>query len=431
MLLSRWLCYFLIYFLVLPFFIHLWLRGRKDRRYRQHWLERLGFFRADPKWQNGLVVHCASVGETLAAAPMIHALLKQYPDLPLTITSITPTGVERVKASFGEQVRSLYLPIDTPLVVQRFLNRCRPKAILILETELWPNLIDIAANRSIPVVIANARMSERSASRYQKMQFLARNMFAKIALVAAHGEEDAKRFISLGMSPDKVQVTGSIKFDVQIDQAKREQAELLRTCIGKDRPVWIAGSTHPGEDEQLIAVHRQLLQTQPQACLILVPRHQERFNEVAEIIKQHQLSGVRRSEMHDTPQLPDCQVLLGDTMGELGMMYGAADIAFIGGSLVERGGHNPLEAAAFNIPVLTGEHIFNFAHIYPMLFAVGGGEAVTDTTQLLARLNIYFSEPETRQLAGQQARAVVEQNKGALAKLLSAIAHQLSDSANA
>lgn len=409
--------YSLVFTLFLPLvMLRLLVRARKAPAYASRWHERLsmgGDLRPDGIW-----VHAVSVGETIAAAPMVRQLLARYPDLPVTMTCMTPTGSEQIRKLFGDQVGHAYLPYDLPWLQERFLRRLRPRIGIIMETELWPNMVHASRAAGVPLVLANARLSERSARGYQRVGWLVRPMFAALDWVAVQTEAEAQRFARLGVERRAMTITGSIKFDLQPDPLVLQQAVRLRSQWGK-RPVWIAASTHGGEDEQVLAAHRQVLESQPDALLILVPRHPERFNDVARLIQGAGLSAVRRSR-GDVPMRAD-QVLLGDSMGELMMFYACADAAFVGGSLVAHGGHNYLEPAALGLPVISGPHSFNFTEISELLEGAGALQRVGDQDDLATTVGRLLAEPDAARQAGACGLAVVKDNQGALERLLQGI----------
>jgi 3-deoxy-D-manno-octulosonic-acid transferase len=370
-------------------------------------------------------VHAVSVGESIAAAPMIRELMQRHPELPMTVTCMTPTGSERIQAMFGGveyagRVQHCYLPYDLPWAAARFLDQVQPKLAVIMETELWPNHIHQCAKRSIPVALANARLSERSARGYARFAKLTAPMLAELGLIAAQTALEAERFRSLGARSECVEVTGSIKFDLSIDPELLSRAALLRgQWQAESRPVWIAASTHAGEDEIVLAAHRELLKQNPDALLILVPRHPERFNAVFELCQRQGFSTRRRSTGEGV-QAAD-QVLLGDTMGELLFLYALADIAFVGGSLVANGGHNLLEPAALGKPVLSGPHLFNFLEIAAQLREAGALSEVADAGGLAQRVAQLWREPEAAQAMRAAGQAVMQANQGALGRLLAGL----------
>ncbi|MDD1014143.1 lipid IV(A) 3-deoxy-D-manno-octulosonic acid transferase [Pseudomonas rubra] len=417
--------YTLLFHLGLPLVaLRLFLRSRKAPAYGQRIAERFAM-KLPAMARGGIWVHAVSVGESIAAAPMIRALLLAYPQLPITITCMTPTGSERVRAMFANEprIQHCYLPYDLPWAAGRFLDHIQPTLAVIMETELWPNHIHQCAKRGIPVALANARLSERSARGYSRFAGLTRPMLAEMSLIAAQTETEAQRFRQLGARPECVQVTGSIKFDLSIDEQLLPRARALREqWQAGQRPVWIAASTHEGEDEVILAAHRQLREHHADALLILVPRHPERFNSVFELCRQ-QFSTVRRSG--GEPVNADSAVLLGDTMGELLFLYALADIAFVGGSLVPNGGHNLLEPAALALPVLSGPHLFNFLEIAAMLREAGALLEVDDSQGLATEVRRLIELPRDAQRMGTAGLAVMKANQGALQRLLGGLARLL------
>ena len=410
------LLYTALLYLIQPLiWIRLWVRGRKAPAYRERWGERYGFYR-HPLKPGGIMLHSVSVGETLAAIPLVRALRHRYPDLPITVTTMTPTGSERVQSAFGKDVQHVYLPYDLPDALNRFLNKVDPKLVLIMETELWPNLIAALHKRKIPLVIANARLSARSAAGYAKLGKFVRRLLRRITLIAAQNEEDGARFVALGAKNNQVTVTGSLKFDISVTPQLAAKAVTLRRQWAPHRPVWIATSTHEGEESVVIAAHQALLQQFPNLLLILVPRHPERFPDAINLVRQAGLSYITRSS-GEVPST-STQVVVGDTMGELMLLYGIADLAFVGGSLVERGGHNPLEAAAHAIPVLMGPHTFNFKDICARLEQASGLITVTDATTLAKEVSSLLTDADYRSFYGRHAVEVLYQNQGALQRLL-------------
>ncbi|SDI01950.1 lipid IV(A) 3-deoxy-D-manno-octulosonic acid transferase [Pseudomonas panipatensis] len=416
--------YSLLFHLGLPLVaLRLFLRSRKAPAYARRIGERFALG-LPPLRPGGIWVHAVSVGESIAAAPMIRALLARHPELPITVTCMTPTGSERIRALFGEQVQHCYLPYDLPWAAARFLDRVRPRLAVIMETELWPNHIHQCARRGIPVALANARLSERSARGYARFAGLTRPMLAEMSWFAVQTEAEAQRFRDLGARPECVSVTGSIKFDLRIDPQLLARAAALRAdWQAAQRPVWIAASTHAGEDEIILAAHRKLLQTHPAALLILVPRHPERFNGVHELCRREGFACVRRSSGEAVSA--QTSVLLGDTMGELLFLYALADVAFVGGSLVENGGHNLLEPAALGKPVLSGVHLFNFLDIAAQLRAVGALREVLDAPGLALAVGQLWDEPETARQMSAAGLGVLRANQGALQRLLDGLARLL------
>ncbi|WP_286790382.1 MULTISPECIES: lipid IV(A) 3-deoxy-D-manno-octulosonic acid transferase [unclassified Pseudomonas] len=407
--------YSLLFYIALPFIaVRLVLRSCKAPLYRQRMGERFSLG-LPPMRPGGLWIHAVSVGESIAAAPMVRALIERHPDLPVTVTCMTPTGSERIRALFGDQVQHCYLPYDVPCAVARFLDHVRPTLAVIMETELWPNYIHQCSRRGIPVALANARLSARSAKGYGRLEGVTRPMLSSMDWIAVQTSAEAERFTSLGARPECVTVTGSIKFDLSIDPALISRAEVLREAWGH-RPVWIAASTHAGEDKILLAAHTRLRQHLPDALMILVPRHPERFDDVYKHCQQSQLSTARRSK--DEPVAHDTAVYLGDTMGELLFLYAAADVAFVGGSLIERGGHNLLEPAALGKPVLSGPHVFNFLDIAAQLRDAQALRDVRSAEDIAEALQLLLMDEHVAGQMRQGGLAVLKANQGALQRLL-------------
>lgn len=418
--------YTCVFYLLLPVLLGrlLW-KGRSNKAYYQRWPERLGFVSCSragkPAGQANLPViclHVVSVGETMAARPLVEQLLTQFPEHKLWITSTTPTGSDTVLRLFGDRVEHSYLPYDTPGAVRRFIRCVQPALFLVMETEIWPNLFAACAQQHIPLLLVNARLSGRSVRRYQRIRGLVSETLQRVTKILARGERDAEYFRSLGARAMSVEVAGDIKFDVVVDDSIVQQGQVLRKNWGQ-RPVWCAGSTHEGEDILLLETHLQLRKTFPDLLLILVPRHPERFIAVAELCQQQGLEPVRRSS--DVPVTNDTAVLLGDTMGELLLWYAASDIAFVGGSLVAVGGHNPLEAHHFSIPVLSGQYTHNFSDVYSALVDAGAVVQVSSTTELQDRLSHWLTDDPARQAAGRAGKQLLDKNRGVTTRLLEVI----------
>ena len=400
----------------------LW-RALSDRHYRQGLAERLGFGRA--LLTPSIWLHAVSLGEMSAAAPLARALRLRFPDLPLVVTSATPAGRARAAALFEDAADIRYLPYDTPGAVRRFLARARPRAAIIMETELWPNLLRECARGGIPVLLASARLSLRSVSRYRRFAALFAGVFSNNLLVAAQSAEDAQRFKSIGASAERTVVVGNVKFDVGVDAGIVQAGRALRAAFAAARPVWIAGSTHAGEEEQLLDAHDLLLKSIPNAVLLLVPRHKDRFAAVGELLARRGVKYARRSRMAsgaEAQQLPgDTPVLLVDTVGELTLLYASADAAFVGGSLVPIGGHNLLEPAALGLPVLTGPSYFNGQEIAQLLLARGAALQVNSVQDLAATLQRLLAQPEAREQIGIIGQEIIAANRGSVARLIALI----------
>ena len=409
--------YSLLLYLALPFLlVRLLWRSRRAPAYRERWRERLGFYGDTRRMRAGLWVHAVSVGEVQAAQPLIRHFLHHHPGDGVLVTTTTPTGFERLRALFEDRVHHVYTPFDLTPVMNSLLDRVRPRLAVIMETEIWPNMLRACEQRGIPTLLANARLSARSAQGYARLGGFARQTFARIGSIAAQSEADARRFHALGAASERIRVTGSIKFDVRLPASLREQAEVMRRLWGTGRPVWVAASTHEGEEEQVLAAHGDVRRRLPHALLVLVPRHPERFDRVAALVSRHGLALTRRSLGGGCDS--NTAVFLGDTMGELPIFIAAADAAFIGGSLVPVGGHNLLEAAAVGVPAAIGPHVFNFAQITDLLVNEGAAFQVSDAAELARRVTGWLGDAAARARIGENGRRVVQQNRGALQRLI-------------
>ncbi|WP_304636077.1 MULTISPECIES: lipid IV(A) 3-deoxy-D-manno-octulosonic acid transferase [Pseudoalteromonas] len=408
--------YSLLLYLLSPlvvFYLYV-LRGKKNKGYREHFAERFGFSNLS---HHDVVFHCASVGEVLAATPLIKAVQSENPALTILVTCNTPTGREQIKNNFKDAVSCCYLPIDFFFATNRFLKRIQPKVLCILETELWPNLMAQSNNIGTKVLVLNARLSAKSQQGYQKVMPLTKVIMQSISDLASHNQNDAKRFIELGLKPEKARVFGSIKFDITPTEEQLNKVAALKKQYNNERFIWVAGSTHPVEHELILTAHEKLLKALPNALLIIAPRHPEQFDKVAEVLKSSNLSFSRRSEDNYTNQ----QVVLADTLGELQCLYGVANISYVGGSLIERGGHNPLESAAFSVAVLAGPHTYNFDHIYPELISAQGAKTVTDENNLVDTLIALSTDLQKTIKLGQQAQKCVANNQGAISRTVNLI----------
>lgn len=429
--LTRWL-YTLIFYLAIPVLLfRLLQRARLNPGYRQRIGERFGLYSV-PRQSGSLWLHTVSVGEFMAAQPLIGRLLAQYPDRPVLVTTMTPTGSERVRAAFAAEIASgrlvhVYLPYDLPDAINRFLRHFNPQILVVMETELWPNLIHFTHRRCIPILIANARLSEKSARGYRKVSLLTRPMLREIAVIAAQSEADGERFIELGLPPASLQVTGTVKFDLSVDEPLLQQAKDLRRQWGEQRKVFIAASTHEGEDEQVLEAFRLIHCERPDALLVLVPRHPERFEAVALLLERQGWQTARFSRSQ--PVTAETNVVLGDVMGQLLKLLAAADVAFIGGSLEPVGGHNMLEPLAVGTPAITGPHVFNFAVVAELLTGLGVLTTVTTPLGLGQAVLALFNDEAERQRLAQAGREVINRNRGALDRLLHHIHKLLQQSA--
>lgn len=418
----RWL-YLLLLHLLTPFvLLRLLWRSRQIRGYRERIGERFGFVEPAP---DGVAVwvHAVSVGESLAALPLIRRLVERHGANHVWVTTTTPTGSERVRAALTGQVRHSYAPYDLPGAVARFLDRARPRQVVIMETELWPTLFRHLRRRGVPLTIANARLSPRSFAGYSRVAGFAREVLGDTTRVAAQSAIDAQRFEALGAPV--VEVIGNLKFDVDPPQAQVQAGRALRARLGPTRPVWIAASTHEREEAAALDVQRRLVERLPDALLILVPRHPQRFDEVARLVARSGQALLRRSALDEGPLAP-VSVLLGDSLGEMWMYLAAGDLAFVGGSLVEVGGHNVLEPAALGLPVLFGPHMHNFLAARDLLLGADAALEVADAEALAGQVRALLLDPARRGHMGQAGSAAVLANRGALERLLLALGQTAS-----
>ena len=396
---------------------HLIWRGFRQRAYFQRWKERYASY-PERSQDAPLWLHAVSVGEVNAAAPLVDRLRAQRPDLRLVVTTITPTGSERVLSLWGDAVTHVYLPYDLPGAVGRFLDHFRPSVALIVETELWPNLLFGCRDRGIPTHILNARLSARSLRGYRVLAPLIRRALQTVRLVAAQSRDDARRFVMLGAPEPKVQVTGNLKFDMKpVDSA--EFVAAFREALGPDRPVWIAASTHEDEESSVLEAHRLLRRSHPDALLLWAPRHPERFRLVAEQARESGFVVATRSE--DRWPSAGTEVFVIDTLGELLRFYACAQVTFVGGSLQPVGGHNLLEPAATGTAILSGPHLHNFADISRRLREAEAMRVVADAASLATALQRLFDDPPARTRMAANATRLLEEGRGALARTLALI----------
>ncbi|GIX36043.1 MAG: 3-deoxy-D-manno-octulosonic acid transferase [Lysobacteraceae bacterium] len=408
--------YTLTMYLVTPVILYrLAARGLRLRGYFRRWLERFGHFNG-PEQPGAVWVHAVSVGEVNAAAPLVDALRKRYAQRRMVVTTVTPTGSDRVRQLWGEQVFHVYLPYDLPAAVRRFLDRIRPAIAVIMETEIWPNLYFECDRRGIPIVLANARLSEKSLRGYGPARPLASAAAQRIHVVAAQSRADAERFLELGVDPSRVEVVGNLKFDQRLPEGIRDEAARRREAWGAQRPVWIAASTHEGEEWPVIEAHARILRRFPDALLLVAPRHPERFRPMTQLCRGHGFATATRSEERLPGRSTQCFVI--DSLGELVSFLACADVAFVGGSLDPIGGHNVLEPAALGVPVLVGPHTFNFTEATDLLLDRKAALRIHDTQSLAQAVQQLLANAERRAEMGHNAAAAVASERGALERTL-------------
>lgn len=413
------LFYTTVYYLIIPFvLIRLLWRSRHTADYRKRWSERFGYVARNTHQQN-IWVHAVSVGETIAAIPLVNALIKQYPNYHFIVTTTTPTGSALVTKHLDNRVTHTYAPFDVPSAVSRFLKRSNIKLCIIMETELWPNLLLICNKQNVPILLANGRLSEQSSKRYHIIRRLTKQMLSAYHTVAAQGVLDGERYLQLGLDPKKLVITGNIKFDLQIPAELIQQGKAIKEKIGNDRRVLIAASTHEGEDAIILNAFQKIRVTIPDLFLIIAPRHPDRFQKVSDLCSQMHFEIATRSQQTTITSKTD--VLLVDTIGELQMIYAAADIAFVGGSLVPVGGHNLIEPAALGLPILTGTHLHNFTEISKLLQNAGAAQIVTNADEIADAVIALCSAKELCEKIGRCAKETIEANRGALQKHLECI----------
>lgn len=413
------LVYTILFALCMPFvFLKLLWRAYKAPEYRARKLERFGLFKP-PSIKNSIWVHAVSVGEVLAAEPIIREIQKRYPNKDIVVTSMTPTSSALIGKLFGNTVFHVYAPYDLPWLVDAFLRRVHPEFLIIMETELWPNMIHRARLRGCSVVLANARLSERSARGYRRLKPAVGWMLNELCLVICQHQNDAKRFATLGIDESKIFVTGSVKYDLDIAESHLLKGQAHKQALNKDQKVWIAASTHEGEDVRLLKIHREIRKKFSDVLLVLVPRHPERFDSVYQLAVQQKFKTYRRSECDFIPA--DSEIFVVDAMGELLDFYAASDIAFIGGSLVEVGGHNPIEPGALGLPIIMGPYVFNFEAICQNLASVGGLLLAEDDAALLKHLLSLLSDPEKSKRMGNAALTEINASKGAVLRVVDAL----------
>jgi 3-deoxy-D-manno-octulosonic-acid transferase len=429
------LIYILFAYLLAPVVcgVMLW-RGVRDRSYWANFGERFGFG-SGPEIAGSIWVHAVSVGEVQAAASLVTALRARYPDVPLVLTTVTPTGAQRARELFREGVLVRYVPYDLPGSVRRFFERVRPRVAIILETELWPTLYHECGRRRVPLVLASARISPRSVGRYRWLAGLFRETLSHGIVIAAQSEGDAERFRLIGANPRKTHVTGNIKFDFALPEDIAARGAALRARYAGGRPVWVAGSTHEGEETAVVAAHRLVRAAGHDALLVLVPRHPNRFAAVADQLQSEGVAFMRRTADIGKLNGPETgnggrrqpggavgaargEVLLVDTLGELLAFYAASDVAFVAGSLVPIGGHNLLEPVAVGVPVVTGPHVFNAEDVAQLLIDEQAALMVKDERELAATVAALLDDEPRRRRVAIAGFEVLERNRGALARLL-------------
>ncbi|MCH8262631.1 MAG: lipid IV(A) 3-deoxy-D-manno-octulosonic acid transferase [Proteobacteria bacterium] len=405
------IAYSIVLYLLAPLVVFrlFWL-GFRNPDYRSRWTERFGFPDKIISHDKMIWLHAVSVGEVQAARPLVNALLEEYPDFRILITTMTPTGADCVRQYFADTVEHFYLPYDLPMSVKRFLSIIDPIILIVMETELWPNLFHYCQENNVPVVVVNARMSERSAKAYRRLSSLTQSTLKNISLIIAQGQKDAERLIALGADREKVKVTGNLKFDINFPHSVSEQAQAIRRYLSVNRPVWIAASTHEGEERIILDSFAKILEKQSRCLLVIVPRHPERSPGIKTLCNRRNLKVLCKTENAVCDER--IQVFILDTLGELPMYYAAADVAFVGGSFTEIGGHNMLEPASLGVPVIMGPHVFNFQEISQLLLDERAAWKVSCADELSSRVCGLLDDANLRHNTGERGRNIVLKNRG-------------------
>ena len=404
----------------LPFvWLRLWIRGRRDPAYRERRGERLGFVPATLPRQV-VWFHTVSAGETLGAVPLIRAIKRVIPDVPFLVTTTTPSGSAEVRKHLGMEVEHCYCPYDFPKAVRRFMDSVEPRALVLMETELWPNIIRECRRRNVPVYLVNARLSERSATGYQRLTALMGSVLTNLTHIYCQYQDTAERFAALGVERENLSVTGSVKFDLQIPPDIDSQRAEFKNNWQFGKRIWIAGSTHPGEEEVVLQAHKRLLQQHRDLSLIMVPRHPPRASEVVRLAKTY---GFDVAMLSSDPTPSD--VLVGDKMGTLIYLYAVAEVAFVGGSLDDTGGHNPIEAAIHGVPMIMGPNRINFAQVVQRFEAAGCLHSADNVDELTNCVDALLKDAGQRGVEGYAARQVVSNNRGAIERVSTDLSRRL------
>jgi len=399
-----------------------WL-GMRNRDYLKRWPERFGYAAPVPSREPVIWVHAVSVGEVQAAGPLLEYLWKNGYRGKLLLTTTTPGGARTAERLYGNTVEQRYFPYDLPGVVKRFLNTITPRLLIVMETEIWPNLYRECRRRNIDIALVNARLSDKSRHGYNRFRSLTTRTLQCLSLVAAQSRADAERFLSLGVKPECVKITGNLKFDIARPHSITEAAEVRRRFFSPSRPVWIAASTHEGEEAMVLEAFRRVLEQHADCLLVLAPRHPERSDEILELCGRHGF--LASLHTYNRQYTERTQIYVIDTLGELPVFYAAADIGFVGGSLVPHGGHNLLEPASLGIPVLAGRHLFNFVEISELLVSAGAMKQVSTVPELAGKVCELLEDANLRHAMGERGRRVVEDNQGTLVRLVESLDHFL------
>ena len=406
------LIYLILTYLATPMLLlRLVYRCILNHEHGARWYERFGFYKT-PLPQHSIWIHAVSLGEVNAVLPLVRKIKQQYPKVLLVVSTTTLTGAQQVAAQLKDEVRHVFLPYDLNGACKRFLRKLKPRIGILVETELWPHLLHQCKRYKIPTLLANARLSQKSAKGYQRFPGLVKPMLQGLTHLAIQSHEEAMRFTQLGASPEKISITGNIKFDQLLPKNLTERQSALKLQWKTDRFIWLVASTHKGEEETILKAFTEIKKVFSNLLLVLVPRHPERFNEVFQLCEDRSFNIVRASEQAPCELTTD--VFLGDTMGELPYYFSAATLTFIGGSLVPIGGHNTLEAANCGLVIITGPHTFNFKLVNQLLKHAGALFEVADENELSEMVLHLLRNAQLRKLAGEKALSVMSDNRGSL-----------------
>ena len=418
--------YSLVLYLSVPLvLLKLLLRGLTNRAYLERIPERFGRTPGLKSLQPVIWVHAVSVGEVQASGALVKRLLRSYPRYQVLLTTITPTGAAQVGQLFAGAVEHRYLPYDLPHGVSLFLRRVNPRLLIILETEIWPNLVHCCKRRGVPALLVNARLSSASYRGYLRLRRFSATAVQSLSHIAARGAEDADRFLALGADPANVSIAGNLKFDIETEDDDDGQAQSLRQTFAAGRPVWIAASTHEGEEEQVLEAFKLVRDEFANVLLIIAPRHPERFHKIYDLCRRRGLEVARRTAAPGAAPR-DTDVYLLDTLGELSRFYACADVAFVGGSLVPAGGHNVLEPARLGVALVSGGHTENFAEIIGLFEAADAITIVADARQLAAAVIRLLTDAQLRRARGERGQQVAQQNRGALDSVMAILERYLA-----
>ncbi len=408
--------YAILTYSLFPVLIFFWiLKGIFNNAYLDRMTQRFGFNYPDLR-VGSVWIHAVSVGEVQATIPLVNQIKSRYPEKDIIITTVTPTGALQVKNIFHDTVHHSYIPFETPFAVKSFFNSIKPCIALIMETEIWPNLYNECGLRKIPLILVSARISLKSLANYKRFLPLFRETLSHGILIAAQSKIDAERFISLGADPNRTWVMGNIKFDFSLPKDTVNQGKILKETSFNNRPIWIAASTHEGEEDIILDAHKEILKNINNMVLILAPRHPERFQKIKQKLSSDNWEYKSRSDFEK--KYHKCEVFLIDTIGELLLFYAASDIAFVGGSLLPIGGHNLLEPASLGLPTISGPYTFNQKEMTNLLEGADALKIISNSSELANNIMTFHSNRSESEVIGERAKAIVENNKGAISGLM-------------